>query len=269
MSRIVFLDTETTGLDPDSEQVFEIAVVREDGSYKTWRLEPDPPTVADMHPKAAEVNRYHERTAFPNWKWDAKYEDTDDVWEGVLSEVFAELDGAHIVGAVPDFDTRFLKALFDRWQMTPPKWHYHLIDIESMIVGYFASTGVEFPLPGDSEALSLALGIHPRERHTALGDAEWVMRMYEEMTGGAYRELNRLENTDDVISTHRRGACIGDTCTIHNRSDHHMRSCPQNWRMDRAIMERICSHGIGHPDPDDTTEDTVHGCDGCCAGVAP
>lgn len=32
-------------------------------------------------------------------------------------------------------------------------------------------------------------------------------------------------------------------------------------------MERICPHGVGHPDPDDTNPDTVHGCDGCCAQV--
>jgi hypothetical protein len=30
-------------------------------------------------------------------------------------------------------------------------------------------------------------------------------------------------------------------------------------------MERICPHGVGHPDPDDVfATDTVHGCDGCC-----
>ncbi len=45
-----------------------------------------------------------------------------------------------------------------------------------------------------------------------------------------------------------------------------------NWRQDRRIMERICKHGIGHPDPDDAAfrkimsgdSDTTHGCDGCC-----
>jgi hypothetical protein len=34
-------------------------------------------------------------------------------------------------------------------------------------------------------------------------------------------------------------------------------------------MERICDHGIGHPDPDDIRvrerwDEGVHGCDGCC-----
>jgi hypothetical protein len=33
-------------------------------------------------------------------------------------------------------------------------------------------------------------------------------------------------------------------------------------------MERICEHGIGHPDPDQIMRDEagwVHGCDGCCS----
>ena len=36
-------------------------------------------------------------------------------------------------------------------------------------------------------------------------------------------------------------------------------------------MERICDHGIGHPDPDEFRirngeDDGIHGCDGCCSG---
>lgn len=45
------------------------------------------------------------------------------------------------------------------------------------------------------------------------------------------------------------------------------------WRSDLGIFERICEHGIGHPDPDSLsflrkkTDDTalsIHECDGCC-----
>ena len=56
-------------------------------------------------------------------------------------------------------------------------------------------------------------------------------------------------------------------CPIHAPSDHHMRDWPLNYRGDRAIMERICEHDVGHPDPDDKAVregDSVHGCDGCC-----
>lgn len=78
-----------------------------------------------------------------------------------------------------------------------------------------------------------------------------------------------LENTEETLSsTHSESVCKGEPCTIHNRSDHHMRSFPQHWRADRGIMERMCPHGIGHPDPDDpktsNPAEAVHGCDGCC-----
>lgn len=78
-----------------------------------------------------------------------------------------------------------------------------------------------------------------------------------------------LEHTDTVIYTHESGDCYGDFCTIHNRSNHPMRSFPQGWRWDRGIMERICPHGIGHPDPDEYKlisfpSYMAHGCDGCC-----
>ena len=51
-----------------------------------------------------------------------------------------------------------------------------------------------------------------------------------------------------------------------------MRDWPTQWRPDRQMMERICPHGVGHPDPDDVayhdsigdTSFAVHSCDGCC-----
>jgi hypothetical protein len=68
--------------------------------------------------------------------------------------------------------------------------------------------------------------------------------------------------------------CQGRSCCIHNPSDHSMRQFRTHWRADRRLMERICPHGVGHPDPDDIaykeklgmTHEGVHGCDGCCGG---
>lgn len=79
-----------------------------------------------------------------------------------------------------------------------------------------------------------------------------------------------LENTSEVLfNVHDEEACVGPPCPIHARTDHHMRAWPQHWRNDRRMMERICPHGVGHPDPDEQLLDDggVHGCDGCC--VAP
>lgn len=82
----------------------------------------------------------------------------------------------------------------------------------------------------------------------------------------------RLENSTEVLQCHLPDQCAGERCTIHNRSHHHMRSFQQHWRGDRGIMERICEHGVGHPDPDDYrvytgADDGVHGCDGCCVAI--
>jgi hypothetical protein len=84
------------------------------------------------------------------------------------------------------------------------------------------------------------------------------------------------------IITHSLAECVLKYCVIHNPSDHHMKEWDINIRLDRygALAERLCPHGIGHPDPDslayistlvpeEAREDTlyyegIHGCDGCC-----
>jgi hypothetical protein len=80
-------------------------------------------------------------------------------------------------------------------------------------------------------------------------------------------EEYKLVGSDRVLLVHPESKCSGGKCCIHNPSDHHMVDWPQNWRDDRGIMERICEHGVGHPDPDQplrSIEDGTHGCDGCC-----
>lgn len=175
---VVFLDTETTGLDPRSEELFEVAVVTEAGDWRVWHLEPRPDTVREMHPKAAAVNRYHERTAQPGWEWDDR--------RTAAAEMFDWLDGKHIVGAVPDFDTRFLTAFYDSLGWKPPRWHYHLIDVETLAVGYLRGLGRDVPMPWDSDDLSRRIGVEPpgeEHRHTALGDAIWAARIYRAIVG--------------------------------------------------------------------------------------
>lgn len=87
-----------------------------------------------------------------------------------------------------------------------------------------------------------------------------------------------LVGGERLINTHDPELCKGRPCAIHNPSNHSMSEFPQHFRDDRGMVERICPHGIGHPDPDHmswyaschTTREThyegVHGCDGCCHG---
>lgn len=75
---------------------------------------------------------------------------------------------------------------------------------------------------------------------------------------------------------HREMECklVNGHCPIHAPSDHHMVDWPVELRSG-GLMERICEHGVGHPDPDsyayfeslnpkDAWAWGVHGCDGCC-----
>lgn len=72
-----------------------------------------------------------------------------------------------------------------------------LIDVEALAVGYLAGLA-EFQgydafaglpsLPWSSDDLSRALGVEPPkagERHSALTDARWARRIYENIIGGA------------------------------------------------------------------------------------
>ena len=77
------------------------------------------------------------------------------------------------------------------------------------------------------------------------------------------------------LHVHGATTCLGEHCVAHNPSDHSMRDFPLVYRSDKNLFERVCPHGVGHPDPDsveffelmgDTTM-AVHGCDGCCAPV--
>lgn len=67
-----------------------------------------------------------------------------------------------------------------------------------------------------------------------------------------------------VLNTHSKGTCIGEYCTIHNFSDHHMVKWKQLWDENNARMMRICKHNIAHVDPDEITRNLKHHCDGCC-----
>ena len=77
-------------------------------------------------------------------------------------------------------------------------------------------------------------------------------------------EMSWWPLTGRVLYHHTADVCE-PPCPIHKPGEHHMVTWPLHWRNDRDIFERICEHGIGHPDPDSTPAgQSAHGCDGCC-----
>ncbi|TKG67033.1 hypothetical protein [Prauserella endophytica] len=218
---LCFIDTETTGVHPD-RQVWEIAMIRDEPGYgeASFFVDVD---LSNADPFGLKVGGFYERhpqgrflsarthvdERFPD-PFDpiarAKYQTRDEAAETVARWTH----GCHLVGAVPDFDARTLDPLLRKHGLIPA-WHYHLIDIEAMAAGwllraanalYDRSEGADDIVqraqdmrdtalaPWKSDDLARACGVEPpseEERHTALGDARWVKRWYEAITGGGDR----------------------------------------------------------------------------------
>lgn len=79
------------------------------------------------------------------------------------------------------------------------------------------------------------------------------------------------------VNVHSFEKCTPEICIFHNPTNHPMR----NWEpyiRETGLIERLCEHGVGHPDPDSSawfdramnhpsgTWD-IHGCDGCCKSI--
>lgn len=145
---LVFIDTETTGLDPDRHEIWELAFAIDDGPIHSG---PVPHSLRHADPFALDLNGYHSRFV--------------DARPGAIEpQCRRALTGATLVAANPAFDAAFLRA---RWGETP--WHYRLWDVEAYaagVLGMHTLTG----LAGVADALrSLGHDI-PDPNHTAAAD---------------------------------------------------------------------------------------------------
>ncbi|MEN1976882.1 3'-5' exonuclease [Cellulomonas sp. P4] len=125
--------------------------------------------------------------------------------------------GAVVIGSNPGFDTGVLEPMLHRHGLVPA-WHYRPIDVATLAAGFlygrfgeavFTAPGIipavtvdattmqdpepvsavvrpwQIDTPWSSEALSGWVGLPPvpeEERHTAMGDARWVQRLYNLIT---------------------------------------------------------------------------------------
>lgn len=130
MSELVFLDLETTGLNPTRHQVWEAAyAVGVDGDVQTSFL---PHGLENADPAALHFNNYVVRAAQTQMDMSKAL-----MFEGAFK---AALQGATVVAANPAFDMAFL---FARWGEAP--WHYRLLDIEAYampLLGYDRPQGL-------------------------------------------------------------------------------------------------------------------------------
>lgn len=194
---IVALDCETTGLSL-YDDIWEFAAIRR---------EPDG-TQTETH--LFIEHHQHMCEQLP----EAFLKDHKNRWPQEDADVVSRQDAAklidsfmlpsgcnrvHVIGAVPNFDTERISLLL-RVYGYEPRWHYHLLDVENLAVGYIAGVVTQavndgqvepidptvMRLPWNSDDLSRACGVAAPgegERHTAMGDARWALKLYDTIIG--------------------------------------------------------------------------------------
>ena len=199
---LCFIDTETTSLRPD-RKAWDISMIRRDENgddiETQFNVHISNLDLANADPFSLNIGRFWERhpdasrvvdggrISYARWSVDEG--SAWDVPRGTVVGCFdaaqivlAWTHGAHLVGAVPSFDAEVLGNLL-REEGLMPAWHHHLIDVEALAVGFLAGTATP---PWKSDDLAKAIGVEPaadNERHTALGDARWAMRIYDRVMG--------------------------------------------------------------------------------------
>lgn len=197
MTPIAVVDSETTGLDPFRHEMWELAIITADHDPDLGIVNEKefavhlPVDLSKADPTGLRVGRFYER-----------YNPQHIADPGVAARAVAKmLDGRTLIGAVPNFDEKFLERWLRRFDQCGV-WHYHLVCVENLAAGWLMgrAAGVELAgestdgfkddrhvamPPWNSNELSRAIGVEPDDfdRHTALGDVEWALAIYKAVNG--------------------------------------------------------------------------------------
>jgi DNA polymerase III epsilon subunit-like protein len=180
--RIVFLDTETTSLDIETGEVWEVGcIVRDtDRSWDEAEYEKEMRwflplfNFKNADPFALDIGKFWERYVWPD-----PQQYTKD-YMGEWARMFMQMTkGAYIVGAIPSFDIERLNNLCMRYDYRLFN-HYHLVDVEALAAG---KLGLAPPWKSDDVFQALGIDTNSDEythgKHTALGDARVVRDVYD------------------------------------------------------------------------------------------
>lgn len=193
---LAFTDVETTHLSTDVGEVWEVAIIlrgHAGQSEHVWQFAPRR-LDADLHGEALRVGRFHERFAVPDG-CAAAYTSGGDIdpmtRDDATTEIAAILSGAVLVANNAAFDDRHLRKLLDLREREQP-WRYRPTCVTTRAEGYLWATDPQWMAKQTAAAgqvssrdLSRRLGVEPPAKdaaHTALGDADWVRRLWDAIT---------------------------------------------------------------------------------------
>ena len=180
MTTLAFIDVETSGLDADRHQIWEVgALIRTkqtNPSFETehrWFLEID---LGKADTQALAIGGYYERHPSGDsltWKEGCV---SDLTLHTTFAREFEKLTrGATLVGANPRFDALFLDKLL-RSSHAARGWKFRLCDVEALVQGYM---GLVEPT-GLAKCVNLMnLDASKYEAHEALDDARMARDVYD------------------------------------------------------------------------------------------
>jgi DNA polymerase III epsilon subunit-like protein len=184
----VFIDTETTGLDAQENEIFELALIVKPRSTtgpftcseKRVHLMFGPERIETANDYALQLSDYHKRSQAvglkPGMVYDVIAEKPLDISKETIVKDLADLvEKAHLVGANPAFDARFLEEMF-KMNGQKATWSHRLIDVEVA-----AMTKDNMVAPIGLQKLAEKYGIDSGQAHTAMDDIETTVSVFEEI----------------------------------------------------------------------------------------
>jgi hypothetical protein len=207
---IAFVDCETTHLDAEIGEAWEVAVILreqdQNGEQTTdteyvWQIRPG---LISFDPEALRIGRFEERFKVPPHSEAAfTAHESGHVTPMTRAEAVAAitnvLSGAVLVGSNPAFDDRHLRRLLGPGGA---QWHYRPYDIVQLAAARIGAQAAG-PLPWSSRVLSRAVGVEPpsgEAAHTGLGDARWARDVYDAVMVQEKDDEPEDDETDDSDS---------------------------------------------------------------------
>lgn len=171
MRDLVFIDCETTGLEPDYHEIIEIAAARVDPGTLVIRREMDA-KIQPAHPERVDPEAVRKNGYTPDRWLDALSLDE------ALDRLSPILNGAVLAGHNVAFDRMFIEAAYHRAEQILPDIDYHLVDTASLAWPLVVAGIIERP---SLRFLCEHFGISNEGAHSAPADVRRTIAVYREL----------------------------------------------------------------------------------------